>query len=245
VIVDGQGNEISQGFSRERPHFHAEESALSKIAPDDERLPDATLYSSLEPCARRRSRPCTCAELIIASGIRRVVIAWREPPVFVADAHGADALRAAGITVVEVSELADAAATMNAHILDPDANARSLSRASGATSLTAWGRAGGVEVGVVFPISCARSPGIRFNSLKGLPPRSSRRKTVNAVHRAAEWCPAPGGHQVISGSRSVAMNSHATTATRVTRRKVWPHVRSASRTVLPTSWAVVDFMGPP
>jgi diaminohydroxyphosphoribosylaminopyrimidine deaminase / 5-amino-6-(5-phosphoribosylamino)uracil reductase len=123
VIVGGQGSEISQGFSRERPHFHAEESALSKIAPDDERLPGATLYSSLEPCTRRSSRPRTCTELIIASGIRRVVIAWREPPVFVADAHGADALHAAGITVVEVPDLAEAAAATNAHLLGPDADA--------------------------------------------------------------------------------------------------------------------------
>ncbi|MEV0401783.1 dCMP deaminase [Actinoallomurus sp. NPDC050550] len=129
VIVDGQGSEISQGFSRERPHFHAEESALSKVAPDDERLPGATLYSSLEPCTRRSSRPHTCTELIIASGIRRVVIAWREPPVFVADAHGADALQAAGITVVEVPELAEAAAAANAHLLDPDANAGAWFRA--------------------------------------------------------------------------------------------------------------------
>jgi diaminohydroxyphosphoribosylaminopyrimidine deaminase/5-amino-6-(5-phosphoribosylamino)uracil reductase len=130
VIVDEHGAEISQGFSRERPHFHAEESALSKVAPDDERLPGATLYSSLEPCTRRRSRPHTCSELIIASGVRRVVIAWREPPVFVSDAHGVKALEAAGITVVEISELAEAAATMNAHILDPDANAASLAPAT-------------------------------------------------------------------------------------------------------------------
>ncbi|GAA4618538.1 hypothetical protein GCM10023195_83380 [Actinoallomurus liliacearum] len=118
VIVDEHGAEISRGFSRERPHFHAEESALSKIAPDDERLPGATLYSSLEPCTRRSSRPRTCSELIIDSPIRRVVTAWREPPVFVSDAHGVRALEAAGITVVEIPELADAAAAMNAHLLD-------------------------------------------------------------------------------------------------------------------------------
>jgi diaminohydroxyphosphoribosylaminopyrimidine deaminase/5-amino-6-(5-phosphoribosylamino)uracil reductase len=120
VIVDGAGSEIAQGFSRERPHVHAEESALSKVPSGDERLPGATLYSSLEPCTRRRSRPRTCTELIVASGVRRVVIAWREPPVFVADAHGTDALRAAGITVVEVPELADAAAAINAHLFGPD-----------------------------------------------------------------------------------------------------------------------------
>jgi pyrimidine deaminase RibD-like protein len=117
VIVDQDDAEISRGFSREKPNYHAEESALSKLEPGDERMAGATLFSSLEPCTRRKSRPRTCSELIIASGIRRVVIAWREPPVFVQDAHGVEALNAAGITVVEYPDLADAAAAVNASVL--------------------------------------------------------------------------------------------------------------------------------
>ncbi|HEY7485284.1 MAG TPA: dCMP deaminase [Streptosporangiaceae bacterium] len=117
VIVDERGAEIARGFSRETPLFHAEESALSKLDPDDERLAGATLYSSLEPCTRRTSRPRSCTELIVAAGIRRVVVAWREPPVFVPDAHGVAALRAAGVTVVEFGDLAEQAAAANAHLL--------------------------------------------------------------------------------------------------------------------------------
>lgn len=116
VIVDENGAELARGFSRERPLFHAEEAALSKPAPGVS-LTGATLYSSLEPCVRRASRPRTCTELIIAAGIRRVVIAWREPPVFVRDADGTGALRAAGVTVVEYADLAEAAAAVNSHIL--------------------------------------------------------------------------------------------------------------------------------
>lgn len=116
VIVDESGAEISRGFSRERPLFHAEESALSKLV--GEGLAGATLYSSLEPCTRRASRPRTCAELIVEAGVRRVVIAWREPAVFVRDARGTEALRAAGVTVVELADLAEPAAAVNAHILD-------------------------------------------------------------------------------------------------------------------------------
>jgi diaminohydroxyphosphoribosylaminopyrimidine deaminase / 5-amino-6-(5-phosphoribosylamino)uracil reductase len=82
----------------------------------DPRLPTATLYSSLEPCAARASRPRTCAELVIAAGLRRVVIAWLEPPVFV-DGGGARRLRAAGVTVIEIPELAAAARAINAHLL--------------------------------------------------------------------------------------------------------------------------------
>jgi diaminohydroxyphosphoribosylaminopyrimidine deaminase/5-amino-6-(5-phosphoribosylamino)uracil reductase len=117
VIVNERGEEISRGFSREYPHVHAEEAALEKLDADDERLRVATLYSSLEPCTRRRSRHRTCSELIIAAGIQRVVIAWREPPTFVHDAHGVEALKAAGVEVVEYPDLAQAAATVNAELL--------------------------------------------------------------------------------------------------------------------------------
>jgi len=82
----------------------------------DPRLPGATLYSSLEPCGVRASRPRTCAELIIAAGLRRVVIAWLEPPVFV-DGGGAGRLRAAGVTVIELPEFAAAARAVNAHLV--------------------------------------------------------------------------------------------------------------------------------
>lgn len=117
IIVDGDGTEISRGFSRERPHAHAEEAALEKLEPGDERLRASTMYSSLEPCTRRRSSHRTCCELIITAGITRVVIAWREPPTFVHDAHGVEALKAAGIDIVEYSELAKAAAAVNAELL--------------------------------------------------------------------------------------------------------------------------------
>jgi diaminohydroxyphosphoribosylaminopyrimidine deaminase / 5-amino-6-(5-phosphoribosylamino)uracil reductase len=117
IIVDEHGAEISRGFSRERPHAHAEESALEKLDDRDERLHAATMYSSLEPCTRRRSSHRTCCDLIIAAGIKRVVIAWREPPTFVHDAHGVEALKAAGIEIVEYPELAEAAAAVNAELL--------------------------------------------------------------------------------------------------------------------------------
>ncbi|WP_433376434.1 dCMP deaminase [Streptosporangium sp. CA-115845] len=120
VVVSEDGEEISRGYSREDdPHVHAEESALGKISPDDPRLAGATVYSSLEPCSARRSRPRTCTRLILDSGVRRVVLAWREPLLFV-DCHGAEELAEAGVTVVEIPELADRAREPNAHLL-PDA----------------------------------------------------------------------------------------------------------------------------
>ncbi|MFC4059297.1 deaminase [Planomonospora corallina] len=118
VVVAADGTELARGHSREGgdPHVHAEEAALAKISPDDPRLPGATIYSSLEPCSVRRSRPRTCTRLIIDSGIRRVVLAWREPVLF-ADCHGAEELAAAGVAVVELPGLAGPAREPNAHLL--------------------------------------------------------------------------------------------------------------------------------
>lgn len=137
VIVSSSGEMLATGYSREQQaRDHAEEVALRKLgwpsagptgpagpgaqAPDipaapDPRLRGATLYSSLVPCGARASRPVTCARHAIAAGIRRVVYAWREPPVFT-DADGAEILRAGGVEVMELPRLADEAAAVNAHL---------------------------------------------------------------------------------------------------------------------------------
>ena len=117
VIVDENGEEISRGYSRETDsHVHAEESALAKLASDDPRLKTATIYSTLEPCSQRKSRPRTCTQLILAAGISRVVMAWREPSLFVADCQGYELLANAGVTVVEISDLAEDAKAPNSHL---------------------------------------------------------------------------------------------------------------------------------
>ncbi|TDD75045.1 dCMP deaminase [Actinomadura darangshiensis] len=123
VIVGADGQEVARGFSREDdPHDHAEEAALAKTGADlasadlGTGLSGATVYSSLEPCGHRASRPRTCAELIVASGARRVVFAWREPALFVAGT-GAEILAAAGVELVELPGLAGRARRPNAHLL--------------------------------------------------------------------------------------------------------------------------------
>ena len=116
-MVAGDGSVLATGYSREGgPLDHAEEAALAKLDPADPRLASATLYSSLEPCRFRASRPRPCAELVIGAGLRRVVIAWREPPLF-APGGGAALLAEAGITVVEIAGLAAQARAVNADVL--------------------------------------------------------------------------------------------------------------------------------
>ncbi|TDU06696.1 diaminohydroxyphosphoribosylaminopyrimidine deaminase [Streptomyces sp. 846.5] len=118
LIVAEDGTELARGHSREGgdPKVHAEEAALAKIPADDPRLPGATIYTTLEPCSVRASRPTPCAQLVRASGIRRVVLAWREPALFVADCQGVELLQQAGITVLECPELAPEARAVNAHL---------------------------------------------------------------------------------------------------------------------------------
>jgi diaminohydroxyphosphoribosylaminopyrimidine deaminase/5-amino-6-(5-phosphoribosylamino)uracil reductase len=117
VIVSADGAVLATGYSREAdPHDHAEEIALTKIPADDPRLREATIYTSLEPCSKRASRPRTCTELIVAAGIRRVVLAWREPSIFV-DCEGVELLKTAGVEVLELSDLAEEVKKINAHVM--------------------------------------------------------------------------------------------------------------------------------
>jgi diaminohydroxyphosphoribosylaminopyrimidine deaminase / 5-amino-6-(5-phosphoribosylamino)uracil reductase len=120
IIVDGDGVELSRGYSRETdPYVHAEECALAKLTGaklTGADLTSATIYSSLEPCSVRRFQARTCTELILTAGLRRVVFALREPPIF-ADCRGAELLHAAGVEVVEICDLADAARKINTSII--------------------------------------------------------------------------------------------------------------------------------
>jgi pyrimidine deaminase RibD-like protein len=79
-------------------------------------LAGATIYTSLEPCSKRASRPTTCTQWILTSGVTRVVLAWREPALFVADCQGVELLTEAGLTVVELAELAQEAKEVNKHL---------------------------------------------------------------------------------------------------------------------------------
>ncbi|WP_328544618.1 dihydrofolate reductase family protein [Streptomyces europaeiscabiei] len=120
VVVAEDGTELARGHSREGgdPVAHAEEAALAKLGPTDPRLASATVYSSLEPCARRASRPAPCARLVLDAGVRRVVTAWREPDTFVEDAAVGNAvLSAEGAEVVVLPEYEGRAKAPNKHLV--------------------------------------------------------------------------------------------------------------------------------
>jgi diaminohydroxyphosphoribosylaminopyrimidine deaminase / 5-amino-6-(5-phosphoribosylamino)uracil reductase len=115
AVVVRDGIDLAYGYSRETDGtVHAEESALAKLAGMD--LAGATVYTTLEPCSRRASRPRTCTQLIIGAGLARVVYALREPLTFV-DCEGVELLTDAGLSVVWTPELADEVIEVNAHLL--------------------------------------------------------------------------------------------------------------------------------
>ena len=117
VIVGADGTELAAGYSRATgPHEHAEEAALAQLSQGDPRLTEATIYSTLEPCSQRRSPRTPCTQRILEAGIPRVVIAWREPSLFVDNCVGYEQLVEAGVAVMELPELASAAKAANSHL---------------------------------------------------------------------------------------------------------------------------------
>lgn len=85
---------IAEGWHRRAGEVHAEVDALAHV--NDAR--GATMYVTLEPCAHHGRTP-PCAEAVIRSGVRRVVIAMHDPHELV-DGRGLERLRDAGIEVV-------------------------------------------------------------------------------------------------------------------------------------------------
>ena len=77
VLVKG-GKIIGQGWHRRAGEPHAEIEALRDAERRKNSPKDTTLYVTLEPCCTHgRTPPCT--EAIKAAGIKRVVIAAKDP----------------------------------------------------------------------------------------------------------------------------------------------------------------------
>lgn len=93
-VIVRDGEVIGEGWHRRAGDAHAEVDALANTT--DAR--GATMYVTLEPCAHQGRTP-PCADAIVKSGVRRVVIAMHDPHELV-DGRGIARLREAGIEVV-------------------------------------------------------------------------------------------------------------------------------------------------
>jgi diaminohydroxyphosphoribosylaminopyrimidine deaminase/5-amino-6-(5-phosphoribosylamino)uracil reductase len=88
---------IGEGYHHHFGEAHAEPNAINSVK-QPELLHDATLYVSLEPCSHYGKTP-PCADLIVNSGISRVVIGTLDPNPKVSG-RGIEILRNAGIQVI-------------------------------------------------------------------------------------------------------------------------------------------------
>ena len=99
VLVGPDGDVWGEGWHGRWGGPHAEVWAVrdAERRGHGDRLPEATLYVTLEPCAHTGKTP-PCADLVVERGIRRVVVATEDPFPAVAG-RGIARMRAAGVDV--------------------------------------------------------------------------------------------------------------------------------------------------
>jgi diaminohydroxyphosphoribosylaminopyrimidine deaminase/5-amino-6-(5-phosphoribosylamino)uracil reductase len=108
AVLLRDGGVVAEGWHAEFGGPHAEAAALADCADPA----GTTCVVTLEPCAHQGKTP-PCADALIAAGVKRVVIAVRDPT----DAGGgAEKLEAAGIDVA-LGDLAAEAGALNAGFL--------------------------------------------------------------------------------------------------------------------------------
>lgn len=98
VLVKG-GKVVSVGHTQKPGKNHAEVEAIKKAG---SRAHGATLYVTLEPCCHVRKLTGPCTEIIIKAGIKKVVVAIKDPNPEVSG-KGIAVLKKAGIVVELIS----------------------------------------------------------------------------------------------------------------------------------------------
>ena len=94
-VIAYDGNIIAEGYHEHYGGLHAEPNAIKQVS--DELLKLSTLYVNLEPCSHHGKTP-PCADLIIAKGIKKVVVGNLDSNPLVSG-KGIQKLREAGIEV--------------------------------------------------------------------------------------------------------------------------------------------------
>ena len=101
AVVERDGKIVGEGWYEFDGVRHAEVIALEQ-AGDAAR--GATLFVTLEPCSHQGRTP-PCADAVVAAGVARVVVGARDPNPVV-DGRGIERLRAAGLEVELLDDLA-------------------------------------------------------------------------------------------------------------------------------------------
>ena len=95
ALVVRDGRVVGRGYHRRAGGPHAEVHALEAAGAEAK---GATLYVTVEPCCHAPKRTPPCTDAVIASGVRRVVVAMRDPNARVRG-RGIRLLRGAGLAV--------------------------------------------------------------------------------------------------------------------------------------------------
>lgn len=134
VIVGPDGEVWGEGWHRRYGGPHAEVWAVRDAEQNGlaERLHEATLFVTLEPCSHH-GKTLPCADLVIEKGVRRVVVAHEDPFPAVAG-RGIERMRAAGVEV-EVGVREREARRLNEAFLKHVATGRPLVTLKTATTL--------------------------------------------------------------------------------------------------------------
>lgn len=101
VLLGPDGAPVGQGFHQQAGGPHAEVIALQAAGA---LAAGATAVVTLEPC-NHTGRTGPCSQALVAAGVARVVVAVRDP--WPAAAGGIDALRSAGVDVLDLTGAAD------------------------------------------------------------------------------------------------------------------------------------------
>jgi len=75
VILDKNGNLISEGFHHKTGMPHAEAMAFNNLKKDAK---GGTMYVNLEPCCHQGKTP-PCVDKVISSGLKKVYISIKAP----------------------------------------------------------------------------------------------------------------------------------------------------------------------
>jgi diaminohydroxyphosphoribosylaminopyrimidine deaminase/5-amino-6-(5-phosphoribosylamino)uracil reductase len=93
AVVVRDGEVVGEGWHERKGEPHAEVHALREAG---ERATGATMYVTLEPCARQESTP-PCVNAVLEAGIAKVVVGAADPT-----QEGVDRLREAGVEVEQL-----------------------------------------------------------------------------------------------------------------------------------------------
>ena len=98
VLLDKDLNFVSEGYHKKYGEAHAEVNAINSAIEQNKNIKGGTIIVTLEPCSHYGKTP-PCADLIIKSGIKTVVIGCKDTNKLVSG-KGIEKLKASGLDVI-------------------------------------------------------------------------------------------------------------------------------------------------